>query len=136
MNEKKILLEVSQTARRSTSLPTAIQELSDLLERRLGGRVLLVSVPDESSSDDHSVAHQAGRFFDETADLPYRSLYTFSLRVNGRELRLMVALFALVSFHEGMAQRLANFLGEQLGMPWGGFAWPGSEGSYCASSWQ
>src|ERR1700685_1410915 len=116
VNEKKILLEVSQIARRSTSPSNAIQELSDLLERALGGKVLLVSVPDESSSDDRAIAHQAERFFDEAVDLPYRSLYTVSLRESGRELGILVALFALGSFHEGIAQRLANFIGEQLGM--------------------
>ena len=78
--------------------------------------MLLVSMPDKSFRENHSIVESAERFFDEAEGLPHRSLYTVSLRASGRELGKLVASFALDSFREDLTQRLANFAGEQLGM--------------------
>ena len=114
MNEKQLLSDVRLIAGRSDSFPDAIKELSSSLERSLGGKVLLIRV-EKDSSEGHLIAYHAERFFDETAGLPCRSLYTVSLRARGRGLGKLVAFFASVSSHQGVAQRLVNFTGEQLG---------------------
>jgi hypothetical protein len=116
VNEKKLLLEISLIGRRSTSFSMAIQELSDSLEDGLGGRVLLVSAPDKSANEDRALAEHAEQIFDEIVGLPYRSIYSVSLRASGRELGKLVASFALGCPQETLTQRLANFAGEQLGM--------------------
>ncbi len=114
MNEKQILLDVRLIASKSDSLPDAIKELSSSLERSLGGKVLLIRV-EKDSSEGHLIAYHAERFFDETAGLPCRSLYTVSLRAHGRKLGKLVAFFASGCSHQGLAQSLVNFTGEQLG---------------------
>jgi hypothetical protein len=116
VNEKQILFDIRKISIRSASFPEAVEELSALLERGLGGVVRLIAVLDNNSGEGPSIASHAERFFDETEGLPYRSLYTVSLRANGRELGKLVAFFASGCSHQGVAQRLANFSGEQLGM--------------------
>lgn len=115
MNEKQILSTITQIAGDATSFSNAVEELSALLERSVQGRVILVRMPDKRSGGEELIARHAERFFDETAGLPYRSLYTVSLRAHGRELGKLVAFFASGCSHDGMAQRLAQFAGEELG---------------------
>jgi hypothetical protein len=115
VNEKQILFDIRQISIKSSSFPDAIQELSCSLERSLGGCVLLVRVPEQSAGEGRLIAQHAERFFDETQGLPYRSLYSVSLRASGRELGKLVAFFASGCSHQGVAQRVANFAGEQLG---------------------
>jgi hypothetical protein len=112
VKEKKILFEISQIARKSTSFLSALQELTDVLEGGLGARVLLVSVPAASGP----IAEHAERFLEETAETPFRSLYTVSLQAGGRELGKLLVFFASGCSDEVMTRRLASFAGEQLGM--------------------
>jgi hypothetical protein len=116
VNEPQILSSITQIAGNSASFSNAVEDLSALLERSVGGRVILVRMPEKRSAGAHSIARHAERFFDETAGLPYRSLYTVSLRARGRELGKLVAFFASGCSHDGVAQRLARFAGEELGM--------------------
>jgi hypothetical protein len=116
VNEKQILFDIRKISSKSASFPEAVKELSALLERGLGGVVRLIGVPDNNSDEGPSIASHAERFFDETEGLTYRSLYTVSLRANGRGLGKVVAFFASGCSHQGVAQRLANFSGEQLGL--------------------
>jgi hypothetical protein len=114
VNEKQIRSSITQIASKSASFPHAVEELSASLERAMGGRVILVRMPDWGEVP--SIARQAERFFDETAGIPYRSLYTVPLRASGREFGKLAAFFASGCSHDGVAQRLAKFAGEQLGM--------------------
>lgn len=116
MNEQQVISSITKIAGAAASFPDAVEELSASLGRGIGGRVILVRVPDRSSGEAQSIARHAERFFDETASLPYRSLYTVSLRASGRELGKLVAFFASGCSHEGVAHRLARFAGEQLGL--------------------
>jgi ANTAR domain len=110
VTEKQILFKISQIVGKSTNFSKAVTELNASLEDALGGRVLLLGMPDKS------VAEYAEQFFDRSVGLPYRSVYTVVLRAGGRELGKLAAFFALGCLQEGMTQRLANFAGEQLGM--------------------
>jgi hypothetical protein len=116
VNEKQILSTITQIARNATSFSNAVEEVSALLQRGVDGRVILVLMPDKRSGGGQSVARHAEHFFDETTGLPYRSLYTVALSAHGRELGKLVAFFASGCSHDGVAQRLAQFAGEELGV--------------------
>jgi hypothetical protein len=120
MTEIQILFQISQVVSNSTNFLSAIQSLSAALERALGGRVLLIGVPEDPSRKVHSIARDAERFLDETAGLPYKSHHTVSLRAGGEELGKLEAFFALDwaldRLHQSMTERIANFAGQQLGM--------------------
>jgi hypothetical protein len=104
-------IEYYSIASKSASFPHAVEELSASLERAMGGRVILVRMPDWNSGETPSIARHAERFFDETAGIPYRSLYTVPLRASGREFGKLAAFFASGCSHDGVAQRVAKFAG-------------------------
>jgi hypothetical protein len=121
MTERQIQNQIRQIASESLSFSGAIEGLMDSLEGGLGGRVLLVGVPDDDSYEGQSLAYLASRFIEETARMPLRSRYTVPLRADGQELGTLTIFLALdypdegLYPEEGMIKRLATFAGEQLG---------------------
>lgn len=115
MNEKELLFVISRIATQSDSFPEAVERIGNLFERELGGQGLIVRERETSLAGAGSIASTAELFFEETAHLPSRSLYTVALRANGKELGRIVAFFACDEPAKGMRQRLTNFAGEQLG---------------------
>jgi hypothetical protein len=115
VNEKEILFLISRIVTQSESFPVAVERIGVLFERELGGQGLIVRERENSLTGAGSIATTAELFFQETAHLPSRSLYTVALRANGQELGRIVAFFACEETAEGMRQRLTNFAGEQLG---------------------
>ncbi len=114
MNEKELLFRISRIAIQSASFGDAIEKISDLMERELGGKGLIVRDLEDGLTG--GIAASAEQFFEETAHLPCRSLYTVALRANGQELGRLVAFFACAESSDGLRQRVANFAGEQLGI--------------------
>jgi hypothetical protein len=114
VNEKELLFQISRIANQSASFGDAIEKIGNLMEQELGGKGLLVR---ELESDlPGSIAGSAEQFFEETAHLPSRALYTVALRANGQELGRLIAFFACAESSDGLRQRVANFAGEQLGI--------------------
>lgn len=114
MNEKQLLVEISHLASQSRSFADAVDDISALLEEHLSGRGLVVTQVEDAGLS--GVADSVERFFEETADLPCRSLYTAALRANGREIGRMVAFFAGADSPDRIRQRVTTFAGEQLGV--------------------
>lgn len=115
MNEKALLLQISQIANQSASFRAAVEGIGALLESELACKGLIVNQPDESRGKD-AFATSAEHFFQETAHLPARSLYTVALRANGQELGRLIAFFAGFESNDGLPQRVVTFAGEQLGL--------------------
>lgn len=113
MNEKELLFRISRIANQSASFGEAIERVGDLMEQELGGKGLIVRELEDLPG---SIAASAEQFFEETAHLPSRALYTVALRANGQELGRLIAFFACAESSEGLRQRVANFAGEQLGI--------------------
>ncbi len=116
MNEKQLLFEISHIANQSAGFAEAVERIGALMEQELGGKGLTVSQLGDSSLDLGGIAATAEQFFEETAGLPCRSLYTVALRANGRELGRLVAFFACADSSDRQRQRITGFAGEQLGM--------------------
>ncbi len=113
MNEKELLLRISSIANQSAGFGDAIEKIGSLMEQELEGKGLIVSQLEDDLPG--SFASSTEQFFEETAHLPCRSLYTVALRANGQELGRLVAFFACAESSDGLRQRVANFAGEQLG---------------------
>lgn len=88
MTETEILSKISGIVNGRASFAEAVEHIRLLLEREVSGRGLRI-------------------------DQPYRSLYNVHLRAGGQALGKATLYFA--SDHS-QGQRLANFVGEQLGM--------------------
>lgn len=114
MNYEQLETRVSQVLRDATDHASAIAELSACLEQSLGGEALLVIVPRGRAGKKVSIARYAEQFFSETTALPYRSLYTVSLSLHGREWGRLVAFFAWGCSHEGAGQSLVKRIGEEF----------------------
>jgi hypothetical protein len=127
VNEKALLLQISRIANKAASFRAAVEGLGALLEAELGCKGLIVNQPDEprgdkARGDRDAFATCAEHFFQETAHLPARSLYTVALRANGQELGRLIAFFAGIESStgidasDGLPQRVVTFAGEQLGL--------------------
>jgi hypothetical protein len=114
MNEKELLFSISRIATQSASFGDAIEKIGDLMERELGGKGLFVRELEDGLPG--GLASSAEQFFEETAHLPSRALYTVALRANGQDLGRLIAFFACAESSDGLRQRVANFAGEQLGI--------------------
>jgi hypothetical protein len=114
VNEKELLFRISRIANQSASFGDAIEKIGDLMEQELEGKGLIVGELEDDVPG--SIAASAEQFFEETAHLPSRALYTVALHANGEELGRLIAFFACAESNEGVRQRVANFAGEQLGI--------------------
>jgi hypothetical protein len=113
VNERELLLRISRIANRSVSFGNAVEEIGVLMEQELGGKGLIVR---ELGDLPGGIAASFEQFFEETAHLPSRALYTVALRANGQELGRLIAFFACAETNDGLHHRVANFAGEQLGI--------------------
>lgn len=118
MNEKELLFRISRIVSQSASFGDAIERISNLMEQELGGKGLFVRELEDDLPGGiaGSIAASAEQFFEDTAHLPSRALYTVALRANGQELGRLIAFFASAESSDGLRQRVANFAGEQLGI--------------------
>jgi GAF domain-containing protein len=114
VNEKELLFRISHIANQSGSFEDAVEKIGDLMEQELGGKGLIVRELEDDVPG--GIAASAETFFEETAHLPSRALYTVALRANGQELGRLIAFFACAESSDGIRQRVANFAGEQLGI--------------------
>jgi hypothetical protein len=114
VNEKELLFRISRIANQSVSFGDAIEKIGDLMEQELEGKGLIVRELEDDLPG--SIAASTEQFFEETANLPSRALYTVALRANGQEIGRLIAFFACAESNDGLRQRVANFAGEQLGL--------------------
>lgn len=114
MYEAEILLQVSQIVSAAGRFADALARIRLLLEQTLGAQAVSVELP-ESASTEGPVTQYVDAFL-EPSGLPYRCLYTVALRAEGRELGRLVACYASQDFSGGAAQRVSQYVGEQLGM--------------------
>jgi ANTAR domain len=101
MTENEVLFQISNIVNGGASFPQAVHQIGILLEREASGKALFFNGP--GSPD---IAKLLDSF-----DHPYRSLYS----VDVLDLKLTLA-FASAHFQGAFPQRLADFVGEQLGM--------------------
>jgi hypothetical protein len=101
MTENEVLFQISNIVNQGASFPQAVDQIALLLERETDGKTLFVDGPGTPD---------IVRLLD-SLDHPYRSLYS----VNAGDLKLTLA-FASDFFQGAYHQRLADFVGEQLGM--------------------
>jgi hypothetical protein len=104
MTETEILFHISNIVNGPHSFPQAVEQIALLLERGAGGSGLFL----DQSAD-------VVRLLD-SFDQPYRSLYSVDLRDGGVSLGKASLCFASDHFQGSLPQRLADFVGEQLGM--------------------
>jgi hypothetical protein len=104
MNETEALFRISELANGRQSFSTVVAQIELLLEKHFGGKGIFL--------DDSGDA--ALRL--DSMQQPYRSLYTVDLRDGGLGLGKATLLFASDKFQGDLPRRLAEFIGEQLGM--------------------
>jgi hypothetical protein len=103
MTENELLFRISAIVTGRTSFPQAGEQIAILLEREAHGKGLFI---------EQLTAVQLLESFDQ----PYRSLYSVDLRDGGEALGKVTLCFASDHFEGALQQRLADFVGEQLGM--------------------
>lgn len=113
MKEAEILLQVSQIVSSAGRFADALARIRLLLEQTLGAQTVSIELPGSEPAE--APVTQYVDTFLEPSGLPYRSLYTVSLRAEGRELGRLVACYASREFSGGAAQRVSQYVGEQLG---------------------
>jgi hypothetical protein len=106
MTENEVLFEISSTVNGHHSFAQAVEKIALLLKREAHGEALFVDAPG---------APDAAKFLD-SIDKPYRSLFSVNLRAGGEALGRLTLCFASDEFQGTLPQRLAEFVGEQLGM--------------------
>jgi hypothetical protein len=104
MTESELLFQISNIVNGRHSFAQAIEQISSLLEREAGGKALIFN----ETTDAVELL--------DSFDLPYRSLYSVSLRDGGETLGKATLCFASEHFQGDLPRRLADFVGEQLGM--------------------
>jgi hypothetical protein len=104
MTETEILFHISNIVNGHHSFPQAAAQIALLLEREAGGKGLFL----DQSLDVVKLL--------DSFDQPYRSLYSVDLRDGGKVLGKATLCFASDHFQGSLPQRLADFVGEQLGM--------------------
>jgi hypothetical protein len=110
MNESEVLFQISHIVNGHNSFSQAVEQVALLLEREADGKALFIEHPDYAAK-----APDILELFD-SFDQPYRSLYVVDLRDGGKTLGKATLCFAANQFHGTFPQRLADFVGEQLGM--------------------
>jgi GAF domain-containing protein len=104
MTENELLFQISNLVNGHLSFPQAV---AFLLQREANTKSLNIEHPDRPSD--------AVKLLD-SFDQPYRSLYSVDLRDGGEVLGKVTLCFASDTFQGALPQRLADFVGEQLGM--------------------
>jgi len=107
MTENEVLFKISNIVNGHLSFSQAVEQITLLLEREVNGESLIIEEPDRPND--------AVKLLD-SFDLPYRSLYSVNLRNGGETLGKATLCFAAGHFQGAFPQRLADFVGEQLGM--------------------
>jgi len=103
MNEATILSHISNIVTGTVTFPQAIQQIAILLEREADGKGIFI---------EQSAAAKLLESFDQ----PYRSLYSVDLLDGGEVLGKITLCFAADHFAAPLHKRLAEFVGQQLGM--------------------
>jgi hypothetical protein len=117
LNEKQLLTTISRLTSSSGSLAEPIRQIHALLERDLGGQVLLIVQPNAEELEDPAVDSQANRFLSERPGLPCHLVHFASLRASGKAMGTLTVILAAASAHDaGALKRIVTFIGEQLGM--------------------
>ena len=106
MTETELIFQISTIVNGRFSFAQATAQIGLLLERECGGKGLFI---------DNEGAPDAVDLLD-SFDQPYRSLYSVDLRDGGERLGKVTLCFASDHFQGALPQRLADFIGEQLGM--------------------
>jgi GAF domain-containing protein len=104
MTENEVLFKISNIVNGRVSFTQAMEQIGGLLTSEANGKLLTLENSDE-----------AVRML-ESLNQPYRSLYSVELRDGGETLGKATLCFASHRFEGGLQQRLADFVGEQLGM--------------------
>ena len=104
MTENEVLFKISNIVNGRVSFTQAMEQIGELLASEANGKLLTLENSDE-----------AVRML-ESLNQPYRSLYSVELRDGGETLGKATLCFASERFEGGLQQRLADFVGEQLGM--------------------
>jgi hypothetical protein len=107
MTEPELLFAISNLVNGHLSFPQAVEQIALLLKNEASGKSLLIERPGEPSNAPELL---------DSFDQPYRSLYSVDLRDGGETLGKATLTFASDSFQGTLPQRLADFVGEQLGM--------------------
>ncbi len=111
MTEPELLFQISDIVNGRHSFAEAVEQIDLLLGREAHAKTLLIEHPliEQPGSPD-AVALL------ESFDQPYRSLYTVDLRDSAETLGKATLIFASNHFLGAVPRRLADFVGEQLGM--------------------
>jgi len=107
MTENEVLFQISHIVNGRLSFAQAVEQIGLLLAREAGGKGVIV--------DGAGPSIDAIKLLD-SFDQPYRSLYNVVLRNGGGILGRATLCFAADRFQGAILQRLADFVGEQLGM--------------------
>lgn len=107
MTENEVLFQISNIVNGPVSFLHAVDQIAHLLEREANGKSIVIE-PSDPLND-------AVKLLD-SFDQPYRSLYSVDLRAGGQTLGKATLCFASDDFQGTFPQRLADFVGEQLGM--------------------
>ncbi len=107
MTENDVLFQISNLVNGHLSFAQAVDQIALLLKNEASAKALFIEDPDRPSD--------AAKLLD-SFDQPYRSLYSVDLRDGGEVLGKITLVFASNQFQGTLPQRLADFVGEQLGM--------------------
>jgi hypothetical protein len=105
MNENEVLFQISNLVNGHLTFPQAVEQISLLLQREADAKAVIFHQP--GALDPVSLL---GSFRNL-----YRSLYSVDLRSGGQSLGQVTLCFASDSLQPSF-ERLAEFVGEQLGM--------------------
>jgi GAF domain-containing protein len=105
MTETEVLFQISNIVNGRLSFSYAVEQIALLLEREAEGKALLI---DQLNGDPVKLL--------DSLSQPYRALYTVDLRDGGETLGKATLCFASDELLGTVPQRLAGFVGEQLGM--------------------
>jgi hypothetical protein len=107
MTENEVLFRISNIVNGHLSFSQAVEQLGRFLAREVDAKGLIV--------DGAGPSIDVFKLLD-SFDQPYRSLYNVQLRDGGEILGAATLCFASDRFQGALLQRLADFVGEQLGM--------------------
>jgi hypothetical protein len=110
MSEQEILLRISNIVNGFVTFAQAVVRIRLLLEHAAGAKALIIKIPGRS------VSAQGPANLLDSLDQAYRSLYTVDLRLGSKILGSATLCFATDRCQGALPERLANFVGEQLGM--------------------
>jgi hypothetical protein len=110
MSEREILFRISNLVNGFLTFAQAVERIGLLLDREADGKALMV----ETTKRSFGVLEPV-KLLDSLVQ-PYRSLYTVDLRQGGETSGKATLCFASDHFQGALPERLANFVGQQLGM--------------------